>query len=95
MLMHALAASCEELRARTGNPPLSGRNKNFLVTKKLQLLAATFIPSENILSIYSRTLISLVTDAALRLQPYMQGKWIKICIFERFPKTACNRGRFS
>ena len=22
MLMHALAASCEELRARTGNPPL-------------------------------------------------------------------------
>ena len=23
MLMHALAASCEELRARTGNPPLS------------------------------------------------------------------------
>ena len=25
MLMHALAASCEELRARTGNPPLHGR----------------------------------------------------------------------
>ena len=25
MLMHALAASCEELRARTGNPPLSGK----------------------------------------------------------------------
>ena len=24
MLMHALAASCEELRARTGNPPLHG-----------------------------------------------------------------------
>ena len=23
MLMHALAASCEELRARTGNPPLA------------------------------------------------------------------------
>jgi hypothetical protein len=23
VLMHALAASCEELRARTGNPPLS------------------------------------------------------------------------
>jgi hypothetical protein len=22
VLMHALAASCEELRARTGNPPL-------------------------------------------------------------------------
>ena len=22
MLMHALAASCEDLRARTGNPPL-------------------------------------------------------------------------
>ena len=22
--MHALAASCEELRARTGNPPLDG-----------------------------------------------------------------------
>jgi hypothetical protein len=27
VLMHALAASCEELRARTGNPPLySGGN---------------------------------------------------------------------
>ena len=25
MLMHALAASCEELRARTGNPPLRPR----------------------------------------------------------------------
>jgi hypothetical protein len=24
VLMHALAASCEELRARTGNPPLDG-----------------------------------------------------------------------
>ena len=24
MIMHALAASCEELRARTGNPPLNG-----------------------------------------------------------------------
>ena len=29
MLMHALAASCEELRARTGNPPL-GMNDSFL-----------------------------------------------------------------
>ena len=27
MLMHALAVSCEELRARTGNPPL-GAVKN-------------------------------------------------------------------
>jgi hypothetical protein len=25
VLMHALAASCEELRARTGNPPLDGK----------------------------------------------------------------------
>ena len=24
MLMHALAAICEEVRARTGNPPLDG-----------------------------------------------------------------------
>ena len=27
MLMHAIAASCEELLARTGNPPLSGKVK--------------------------------------------------------------------
>jgi hypothetical protein len=25
VLMHALAASCEELRARTGNPPLANK----------------------------------------------------------------------
>ena len=27
VLMHALAASCEELRARTGNPPLEKNNR--------------------------------------------------------------------
>jgi hypothetical protein len=27
VLMHALAASCEELRARTGNPPLGNDNE--------------------------------------------------------------------
>jgi hypothetical protein len=30
-LMHALAASCEELRARTGNPPSDRLNFMFLV----------------------------------------------------------------
>jgi hypothetical protein len=29
VLMHALAASCEELRARTGNPPLDIVDFNF------------------------------------------------------------------
>jgi hypothetical protein len=28
VLMHALAASCEELRARTGNPPLRQKTIN-------------------------------------------------------------------
>jgi hypothetical protein len=31
VLMHALAASCEELRARTGNPPLRRLRKYDLV----------------------------------------------------------------
>jgi hypothetical protein len=31
VLMHALAASCEELRARTGNPPLDGKKEVILV----------------------------------------------------------------
>jgi hypothetical protein len=29
VLMHALAASCEELRARTGNPPLDYHDNYF------------------------------------------------------------------
>ena len=29
--MHALAASCEELRARTGNPPLDSISRGFCV----------------------------------------------------------------
>jgi hypothetical protein len=42
VLMHALAASCEELRARTGNPPLRmvydfwhNEEYRFLVTTKI------------------------------------------------------------
>jgi hypothetical protein len=34
--MHALAASCEELRARTGNPPLvREKPDNFIVNGKV------------------------------------------------------------
>jgi hypothetical protein len=33
VLMHALAASCEELRARTGNPPLEVEGMGFMFGK--------------------------------------------------------------
>ena len=36
VLMHALAANCEELRARTGNPPL--RQTILLVKRRAQAL---------------------------------------------------------
>ena len=34
MLMHALAASCEELRARTGNPPLHNLKNSLIIQEE-------------------------------------------------------------
>ena len=63
MLMHALAASCEELRARTGNPPL--HNVFFENYFAMNLLDRSFLKQSKTLAVHA--CLSRPKDTWLRI----------------------------
>ena len=80
VLMHALAASCEELRARTGNPPLLHGPILLYYTKEEE---TTRVPTDYLLLV--TVILSPITSLSLTLLctkheeicTWKQGHWVK------------------